>query len=356
MLKRSEHQVSTTRGRVGVYLGDCGIGDVLDAHERFGAVTLQGRRGLDHVRLLRHLGHGIEGIDVDPATYLKAPKARRDDELVVVERNWIAEQRTLGLTTIRTAAQRLRVGRLDELRQALDVDVPADVTVTLALDGGWLGKRHIAELEQQLKLAHRSVALVLGAVYDPVDTVDKVRALRRLVAWATAEHLRFELLRTDLVGLPAALDGLAYAAVGLTTSTRHLAIPMKNGHKSGYVRRQHSPLVFVPQLMHWLRGERIGVLGHWDGVGVTDCDCGVCATEGSLLRFDHDFARSKDAKAFAAPHNSEAMRRTITEVLSSDDPAAELRRRRETAIRLAREIRDRQRVEIELPAWIERWT
>lgn len=355
MLRRSEHRVPTKRGHVGVYLGDCTVDDVLIARDRFGAVTLQGRHGLDLVRTLRHMGRSIDGLDVDPAVYRKTPEPLADDGLFDLEVDWVDEQRRLGLTTIRTAAHRIGAGRPDELRRALEIDVPADVSVSLPLEGRWLGKGHLAELEQQLKAAHRDVTLVFGAVSDPIDSVDKVMALRRLVTWAAAERLRFEVLRTDLVGLPAVLDGLAYAAAGLTPSTRHFGIPIKNRRKDRVRRQQYSPLVFVPQLMHWLRAERIGVLGHWDGAGVTDCDCDICATEGSLLRFDEWFDSETESKAVVAAHNRAAMSRIVGAVLASDDPTAELRRRRDEAIHLVREIRSRQRIAIPLPAWIESW-
>src|SRR5207244_9931333 len=136
--------------------------------------------------------------------------------------------------------------------------------------------RHFGVLSDAVRGAGRDVSLVLAAAFDPLDTPAKVANLRALLHWAADSGRRLELLRIDLAGLPAITDGASATAIGLSTSTRHLGLPLSGARRGEYQQRQRSPLVFVPRLLHWQRASTLGALSPWDGAGVTTCDCDAC--------------------------------------------------------------------------------
>lgn len=351
------------RGQVRAYLGKkCDVEAVRLARGQFGGVVLQGTSGLRVARDLRLRGEDLRGVDVDPAVYLDAEWGSTSPDNLQLDltspgEQWVKEQTALGLDVVHTAGGRIRAGRRDALRSALQQSFHEDVVVLLALDTGWLGARHIETLEHELKDARRDVALVLAAPFDPVDTPFKVAALRQLIEWAGSEHLRLELLRTDLIGLPAALAGAAVSAVGLRTSTRHLGLPLGDRKaKADYEQRQHSPLVFVPRLLHWQRATVIAALSPWDGAGIADCDCSECRPMGStLVRFG---ARTDPAVLTEKVdrHNSAAMCSLINTVMAAVDPVAELTSRRAEAVRLAHTVATDLHVTLDPPPkWISHW-
>jgi hypothetical protein len=337
-------------GRVHAYLGKCSAGEALANRERFGGVTLQGLHGLRIARVLGRAGE-LAGVDLDPAAYLARGRAAApvptgqlgfDLELPVFD--WVEAQAELGLRVVRTAGPRLRVGQVDELKAELHRDYPVPVSVTLVLDGGWLGSRHSGVLAEQLRAADRDVSLVLGAPFDPVDSSLKVQGLRRLLRWSTRTNRKLELLRTGPIGIPAIAAGARLAAIGLSTSTRHLGGPV--ARRADGVRPRRSPQVFVPRLLHWQRGVDLR------GTEVTDCGCAACAQAGSgLQRFDvaFDSAVPAGVRAAAREHDSYALASVLRDVMGAADPKDELMRLRQDAQDLAAAI------DVPVPKWLGNW-
>jgi hypothetical protein len=337
-------------GRVQVYLGRCGAAEVVANRERFGAVTLQGLQGLAVAGRLARIGE-LRGVDLDPAVYLARGKAKApvvegqlgfDLELPVFD--WVTAQAELGLPVVRTAGARLRVGQVDELKAELAREYPVPVSVTLVLDGGWLGSKHSGVLAEQLRAADRDVSLVLGAPFDPVDSSYKVHGLQRLLRWSTRTGRRLELLRTGPIGIPAIAAGAKVAAIGLSTSTRHLGGPV--ARRADGVRPKRSPQVFVPRLLHWQRGIDL------KGTEVTHCGCPACARAGAgLSRFDVAFDAAVPAKVRAAAqeHDSHALADVVRSVMAATDPRDELARLRRDAQELAAAIG------VPVPTWLGNW-
>ena len=341
--------MAASLGRVQPYLGRCGLADALAHRERFGGVTLQGVSGLAVARKLANAG-ALSGVDLDPAAYLargQAPKppvvaGQLGFDLDLPEFDWVREQAELGLRVVRTPGNRLRAGRLDDLKAELDRDHGVPVSVTLVLDGGWLGSKHSGALAEAVRAADRDISLVLSAPIDPVNSSYKVYALQRLLRWSVRTGRRLELLRTGPVGLPAIAAGASLAAIGLSSSTRPLGGPI--ARRADGVRPKRSPQVFVPRLLTWLRGVDVkrGELRA--------CSCTASAGRG-LGRFDVAYEKSVPApvQAAARDHDSHALAQVIDAVTGSSDPRGELARRRQEAQELAADLG------LVVPKWLGNW-
>ncbi|HEV7651744.1 MAG TPA: hypothetical protein VGP26_26620 [Actinophytocola sp.] len=336
-------------GRVQAYLGRTSTAEAVANRDRFGGVTLQGVHGLRVARVLARAGE-LTGVDLDPAAYLARGKAKPpvvagqlgfDLDLPVFD--WVEAQAELGLPVVRTAGPRLRVGQLDALKAELNRDYPVDVSVTLALDGGWLGSKHSGVLAEQLRAADRDVSLVLGAPFDPVDSSFKILGLRRLLRWSSRTGRTLELLRTGPVGIPAIAAGARLAAIGLSSSTRHLGGPV--ARRADGVRPRRSPQVFVPRLLHWQRGIDLKA-------ELTGCECPACARAGGgLKRFDvaYDATVPAAVRAAAQEHDSHALADVVHAVMGAAEPEAELARLRQDARELAAEVG------LVVPKWLGGW-
>ena len=337
-------------GRVQAYLGRCSAAEALANREAFGGVTLQGLHGLKIARVLDRAGE-LKGVDLDPAAYLARGKAPApvvqgqlgfDLDLPVFD--WVEVQAELGLPVIRTAGPRLKTGQVDALKAELGREYPVPVSVTLVLDAGWLGSKHSGVLAEQLRAADRDVSLVFGAPFDPVDSSYKVEGLRRLLRWSNRTGRRLELLRTGPIGIPAVAAGAKVAAIGLSSSTRHLGGPV--ARRSDGVRPKRSPQVFVPRLLHWQRGVDL------KGSEVTDCSCAACSRAGSgLRRFDVAFDSSVPAgvRNAAREHDLHALAGVVRGVVAAADPREELSRLRHDAQDLAKAVG------VTVPRWLGDW-
>jgi hypothetical protein len=320
-------------------------------------VTLQGLGGLKIARNLERIGD-LWGVDVDPAAYRNRP-AKPSNQLTlpgveVAPFDWVGMQADLGVPVVRTAGGRIRVGDVDRLREELDTEYPVEVSTVLALDAGWLGLKHVDALEQELKAADRDVSLVFAAAFNPLEGRRRIEGLRRLLRWAGDAQRKLELLRTDLSGLPAVMEGAAVAAIGLSTSGRHLGTPMGARNGAAYDRRKRSPLVFVPRLLHWQRANVLGELAPWNGAGVTHCDCQHCAGhKHDLQRFD---AAHDQVKTQVREHDELALSTVIREIMSADDPKSELKFRRINAAQRGKSIGSSLDVKLDPPpAWLDAW-
>ncbi|TDV50788.1 hypothetical protein [Actinophytocola oryzae] len=337
-------------GRVQAYLGRCGAAEVIANRERFGGVTLQGLHGLGVAARLARIGE-LRGVDLDPAAYLargrvKAPvvEGQLGFDLDLPVFDWVTAQAELGLPVVRTAGPRLRVGDLDGLRAELHRDYAVPVSVTLVLDGGWLGSRHSGVLAEQLRAADRDVSLVLGAPFDPVDSSYKVQGLQRVLRWSARTGRRLELLRTGPIGIPAVAAGAKVAAIGLSSSTRHLGGPV--ARRADGAKPKRSPQVFVPKLLHWQRGVDLR------GTEVTRCGCPACARAGNgLQRFGVSFDSSVPAavRNAAQEHDSHALADVVRSFTGATDPRDQLSRMRRDAQELA------DAIGMPVPKWLANW-
>jgi hypothetical protein len=350
--------IRTGIGQVQVYLGATSLDEIKRYRELFGGVTLQGVGGLKLAKDLQQAGD-LEGVDLDPAVYT-APRAgsQLQLDLDVAPFDWVAAQLDLGLPVIRTAGHRIRVGDIDQVRVQLARTYATQVSVELVLDGGWLSREHIDALEAELIAADRDVTLIFAAVFNPLDTLGKIRSLRRLLQWARSSGHRLEMLRTDMAGVAAATDGACLAAIGLGTSTRHFGLPLISKRRDDYERRQQSPLVFVPRLLHWQRANVLGALTPWRGAGVTDCDCGACDAAGDdLLRFDTRRSRvSSEVGAAVRAHDALALADVARTLATSNDSVAELKRLCAAALKLTRMVSATFKVQLDpAPSWLVDW-
>lgn len=340
-------------GRTQAYLGRCRVEDVLRARERFGGVTLQGAGGFRIANVLDRVGE-LHDVDLDPAVYRARP-AKQSDQLTLPGMelgpfDWVGAQVELGLPVVRTPGIRIKLNRLDDLKEELNREYAAEVTVVLALDAGWLGPRHIQSLEHELKVADRDVSLAFASVASPLDTVRRIDGLRRLLRWAADSKRALELLRTDLSGLPAVIEGASVIAIGLGASTRRVSVPLK---RNGTAAPRKSPWVFVPRLLDWQRADVLGALGPWDGAGLTHCECAVCEGAGQDLR---RFQGRADAADEIRRHDELALGSVIREILGAEDPNRELKFRRVNAVQRAKAVASSLDVELAAPAkWLDSW-
>jgi hypothetical protein len=199
-------------------------------------------------------------------------------------------------------------------------------------------------LAEQLRAADRDVSLVLGAPFDPVDSSYKVHGLQRLLRWSARTGRKLELLRTGPIGIPAIAAGAKVAAIGLSTSTRHLGGPV--ARRSDGVRPKRSPQVFVPRLLHWQRGTDL------KGTEVTHCGCPACARAGrGLTRFDVSFDSAVPAaiRNAAQEHDSHALADLVRSVTAAADPRDKLARLRVEAQDLA------DAMGMPVPKWLANW-
>lgn len=351
----------TALGRVQVYLGQCKIDEVHEFRELFGAVTLQGREGLRIARRL-HAVDDMAGIDLDPAEYRlvdsDSSATQLEFDLDVEPFDWVVAQADLQLPVIRTPGRRIRAGDTASLNDELRGRYDTQVSVVLVLDSSWLGARHIDILLRALTVGDRDISIVLAATFDPLDSLQKIRGLRRVLQWGVVAGRRVELLRTDLAGVRAATEGATVAAIGLGTSTRHFGLPMAQRLAEEYTKRQESPLVYVPKLLHWQRGATLRGLLSWRGAGLTRCDCLACLEAGQdLMRFARVFdSTPRDVKDDVGRHQAHALSALARAVMSAGDPAGYLRQLRLSALNELQTIESVYKVRLgEPPAWLTCW-
>lgn len=106
-------------GTVAAYTTGSDLTLVRHARAVAGRVTLSGRSGLRAIRALKRDGD-LWGVDLDPAAYLD----REPEPDALIPFDWIACQRELGLSVIRTAGAHVRPGDDAALRHAFEGTLP----------------------------------------------------------------------------------------------------------------------------------------------------------------------------------------------------------------------------------------
>jgi hypothetical protein len=226
----------------------------------------------------------------------------------------------------------------------------------VSLHCSWLGGPQRQQLLPVVARCDDPLAIVLAAPFDPLTAVDAVMGLKELVDVGMAGGRYLELLRTDLAAIPFAALGGRLGCVGLSTSTRHHGLPFSPSQRRSHEKRQSWPLVFVPRLVSWQRGNVLGALEPWDGSGLTDCDCWHCAGR-SLLRFDGEWPDRPPADLLedAREHDLASWTGLARRVLADDDPFGAWLAACRTALHQAAQVLARTKVKVEPSTAIRRW-
>jgi hypothetical protein len=155
----------------------------------------------------------------------------------------------------------------------------------------------------------------------------------------------------------AALGG-SLGAIGVNTATRHHGLGIRRSQQAqeAYEERHQSPYVFVPALLSWHRGAELGALAPFDGAGITQCDCPVCAGR-DLLRFDqlHSPSVPSEIRREAMLHDLHCCLALARRVLASADPPAAWIRECRNAVDVTHGITSVYKVLLTVPTSIRGW-
>lgn len=301
-------------GTVGAYLTSGDIEVVRQLRRRVGRVTLSGKSGLRTLVALAKEGD-TEELDLDPATYLE-----KEPENALFPFDWVARQRELGLDVVRSAGMFARRNDPDSLAAAFAEPISAGVVRVVSLSEFWLRRQNVATVIAAVRNCDEPIALVLAALFDPLETAESVESLRELIEAASVGERRLELLRTDTHGIPFAAHGGALSSIGLTSSGRHHPQPMNRKILAEFERRQQSTSVWVPDLLGWQQGAKLDSLRPFGGAGLTDCGCDSCDGK-SLLRFATEWPQvPKAVRAEAQSHDVASWVAVRNRVMSANDP------------------------------------
>lgn len=272
-------------------------------------VVFSGKRARSHLETFAKLhGDGCPTV-LDPSAYEyyiatpEEPFSRKDPDLFsgdgledTLERLLESSASLVLAPTgfLRANAEGLRA--LQEAARRVDSLDTSRVVLALPLEAKWLAGDP-EPLVKSLRQVRTPKALILGAEGNPVNSVDKAKALRRLVSQCPDTAL----LRTDLAGVDAMVHGASFASIGDTSSVRYTPLPWKDAwsNRPG----DTSPHVLSPHLLDYFKGSR---LAEYPGQELLRCSCAFCARwaaerhrhePGRLLSDFHDRADTADAHA-----------------------------------------------------------
>lgn len=343
-------------GTVGAYLGRADLATVREVRRVVGRVTLSGRTGRRLVNALAADGD-LAGIDYDPAEYLRPRGPERglfdDGEVFDPVVSW---QRDHGLSVIRSAGRLVPKTDGPALKAAFAEPLDADVMRVVSLHSSWFHPDQLPVLLDEANTADQRIAVVLAGVMDPLSSLELVRGWRTFVQAMREGGRSVEWLRADAAGIGFAASGGASSAIGLSTSGRHHGLGLPANQREAYQKRQRYPQVFVPGLLSWQRGSRLGALTEFAGAGLTDCACDPCAGR-SLLRFDSEWPSEvpEEVRQDAAAHDIAAWFDVARRVLASGDPVAAWATECRNAARAASFVATTYKVSLRVPLSITAW-
>lgn len=341
---------ATQTGTVGAYLTSANVEKVRQVRERTGHVTVSGRSGAKVLGALAESGD-LAGIDFDPAGYLQKDP---DDGLFPFD--WIARQRDLGLSVIRSNGAFAKRNDSASLKAAFAAKVPSDVVRVVSVASFWLQPKNRGPLMEAVRNCDNPLALVLADPFDPLGSADAVESLKAVMAAATATERRIELLRTDVHAIAFAAAGGAHAAIGLATTGRHHPQPMNRSTKEKFERRQQSASVWLPDLLSWQRGARLVALVPFDGAGITSCSCDHCDGR-DLMRFTDEWPQvPADVRADAEAHDVASWVALRNRVLNAADPQAAWKAACDAALATEARLADRYKVALSTPSSLSTWS
>lgn len=347
----SDTGVRLRTGMVGAYVGAGDVESVRRIRRVTGRVTLSSKTGLRILASLAQAGD-LDGVDLDPSGYLK----RDNPQLALIAEDWTSRQRDLGLSVIRSQGRFVPRSDTGALKVAMSEVLADDVVRVISVDSKWLQRPDLDVLLQAVRVCDHALAFVLASPMDPLSTAGAVEGLAELLYTARDGGRRVELLRTDLAGIAFAARGGTLGAVGLSTSGRHHGLPLQRRQVPAFRERQRWPLVLVPQLASWQRGNCLGALSPFAGAGLTDCSCAPCAGR-SLLRFDRERPGQvpADVQADAQSHDLAEWSRLAWRVIAAERPAQEWARACADAVKTAESIALRYKVALQVPKSLTRW-
>jgi hypothetical protein len=347
----NQPSVRVRTGIVGAYVGAGDAEFVRVVRRVAGRVTVSGKNGLRVVTALAKAGD-LNGVDLDPAGYLVS----RSDQMALFGEDWTGRQRDLGLRVVRSQGRYVARGDKEALRQAMTEAIAADVVRVVSLHETWLRGENLRLLTDAVRACDNALAFVFAGVMDPFAANGAVEGLQELNDAARADGRRVELLRTDLTGIAFAAQGGSLGAIGLSTSGRHHGLPMPLEQREEYLDRKRWPLVLVPSLAGWQRGNRLGALSEFAGGGITDCGCAPCDGR-SLLRFDRGWPKQvpQEVRSDARAHDVAEWYRLAGRILTDPEPRRAWARACADALTTAATIAAEYKVAFELPRSLRVW-
>jgi hypothetical protein len=220
----------------------------------------------------------------------------------------LSDQRARGATLAVTPARYVTGGDSGALeavvRQAQQVERD-DVVVMVALDKGFLRGPSLRQVVDVLRRIPHPKGVILGGQFNPTDGyADISRNLRTLYG----EVPDVGLWRTDpATGFDCLAHGGLFAGIGVRGSLRHLVPPQEKVQSGG---GRHSPAVFLPGLLSFVRADKLGLL--YANTTPPPCTCDSCG--GRLL--DRFYGpEAEDVRAVDA-HNVMAWRDIMLELLA----------------------------------------
>lgn len=340
---------ATQIGTVGAYLTSGDVEKVRQVRDRTGHVTLSGRSGAKVLGSLAECGD-LVGVDFDPAGYLKQEP---DDGLFPFD--WIARQRDLGLSVIRSDGMFAKRNDSASLKAAFAAKLPDGVVRVVSVSSFWLQPKNRGPVVDAVRNCDNPLALVLADQFDPLRSADAVESMKAIMDAANPAQRRIELLRSDVHAIAFAAGGGAHAAIGLTTTGRHHPQPMKRAAKEDFDRRQHSTAVWLPDLLSWQRGARLVALAPFDGAGITSCRCDPCDGR-DLMRFTDEWRQvPADVRADAQAHDVASWVALRNRVLNAPEPRAAWKAACDAALATEARLADRYKVALSTPSSLSAW-
>ncbi|MEV4286333.1 hypothetical protein AB0K40_12600 [Nonomuraea bangladeshensis] len=279
-------------------------------------------------------------------------KSRRKAGAEPISRAWLDAQRALDVPSVLTDSG--YVGKEDKaalqtvLSQAKRAG--ADVTAVLPLHSSWLLTPWVDHLVGEICSHETPVALVLEHRSDPLGSIRAVSGLRRLLERATVP---VSLLSTDVSGLGAIAHGALWAAMGATSSLRHLYPEDASPPPNTGTPRRHTlvlPLLALMTVDKILEGVQATLEDPDLMRDVWTCDCRVCGS------------RTMDWLATASPtelaaHTFEPLlhlHEGITTLLPHQRPGSWLAKCKD-AIHRHHELNAQRRLSWGVPKYLQAW-
>lgn len=229
----------------------------LCAKDELGAVYTMPSRGRHTEKLAETLATHRLFAGFDSSVLIDAERYRGANYLPAsspLSTGWLQVQWDHGLPWALTDSGYVEQAAYDELNalfrhaEALEHHTHGQFILALPLDEYWLGKG--AEYVRSLIDSYgRPVALMLGAVRDPLRTRDAVQGFLYLLESATP----IAMLRTDQSAVGALAAGAAFSAMGTTSSLRHI-MPPKGGP-----RASNDFSVLIPQGLSYHLSEKVSM-------------------------------------------------------------------------------------------------
>ncbi|WP_433353414.1 hypothetical protein ACQPYV_23085 [Micromonospora saelicesensis] len=230
---------------------------------------------------------------------------------------WIRDQRNLGLPVLTDSGyvgEGDEAGLRDILRRAAEIK---SAIALLPLHISWLRSAPALDtLLSSVEQAGVPIAVILEHDKDPLGLKNMVRSLLRLLNCPVPVML----LRCDVSALGALCMGALAAAVGTSTSLRHL-YPMKDGGGGG----GHDPQIaaMVKECLAYISVDKIALAAQADpDDGLWQCACEACHSrplgqlaihpwpEQERLAFEHSLEVLLDLRDELLPHGSTRAART----------------------------------------------